>query len=662
MAKNKKLIIGLVVFAFCLCCAIFGLGFTSKNSIVAKADTIAEVATMSASAAEVKSIGIASNNSTEYNTVAEVYVEDEAEDTQTAIDDEDIDIEYEDEEDGSADSENFSVLRIYEYATFQGDVRWIDDDLKQHPLRGIKIQIGEYLTYTDDYGRYYLRELFILGDSVDIIAYAADWSKDYSKGYAENIRIVDNDGKMYSHVIKSNFIVSAENDVPSCQIQMYTNAGQAFQILQAVITARDFAQEMMGSMPSAVAVVYPSNVGICKYDKFSLKMHIISANGSANRPASYASWDVIMHEYGHHIQHAVGITDSPYGSHDPFKNHVDERENKSEGIKLAWGEAWPTVFGMIAQKYYFEKGLLHDIKTVGDSCYSAYNVNTYDINTIEFGLGEGCENSIIAVLWDLFDFDFEENDTIYLGYKGFWDITTKDQCKTFSEFIQVFYDTYPNLIDAIGANLSDYNMASSKLTVTAKSLTALPEFSWEGGGGSQKGFNNNYFDLVFYDSSNAEIFRISDLTTTSYTLSDDEVIQVSYLVGDTYWAVEAKNVYDVSTGPYISQKLQITAPVGVFTLGLNRHVQITGEDVAWFKFVAPSDGTYTFYTEGGSDTTGQIFSQLFEYSKHLLATDKDSGDASNFKITLNLQKNQCVYIRVEPETLIKYYNMCVKQE
>lgn len=59
MIKNKKLLIGLVCLAFCVCCVIFGIGLTNKNVIVANADTISEVTTTTTTATTAKSISLA---------------------------------------------------------------------------------------------------------------------------------------------------------------------------------------------------------------------------------------------------------------------------------------------------------------------------------------------------------------------------------------------------------------------------------------------------------------------------------------------------------------------------------------------------------------------------------------------------------------------------
>ena len=666
MIKNKKLLIALICFAFCVCCAVFGFGFKSKNSIVANADTIQPATTKTAVATVAKSISLTSDETENFSTITEEPVTDAPEENQDIIYEEDVETEdVEDEiteEDSSNDSETYALPPFWQYITFTGTLRWVDDDNNDHPLRNIKIQIGDNTIYTDDGGDFYLRKMLVIGSEIDIIAYAVDEN--------ENVQVTNKDGKLYSYVLESSYAISSTTcDLNEYVIDMSTETGQAFQISQAVITARDFAKEMMGKMPSPVKVVYPEDTtkyDNCCYTWSTNTIHIIKQLRIAKSPASYASWDVIMHEYGHHISNEVGIVQNLGRTYKHYinRNQADWYGNKEIGIHLAWQEGWPTAFGIIAQRYYFEQGILTNINTVGDSYYTAYNDNIdYDINTNAERLGEACEDSIIGVLWDLFDDDVEKNDTIALGYKGFWDVTTKSGTKTFSDFIQNFYKTYPNLIYDIGANLSYYKMASFDLSVRSDdTLDSLPTFKWSSGGGS-RAYPNNKFTLVVYDANNKEVLRKSNLTTWTYTLSVDEAKKVYYWDRTIYWTVEASNEYSgILTGPYVTHK-QEERPYKEFTIRLDRHVQIVNFDDNYvFKFVAPESGIFTFYTDGGCDTYGAVYRRLESGKYSLLDSDDNSGKLFNFKITLDLQQNECVYIRVKVRAVLNYYAMRVKQE
>lgn len=68
----------------------------------------------------------------------------------------------------------------------------------------------------------------------------------------------------------------------------------------------------------------------------------------------------------------------------------------------------------------------------------------------------------------------------------------------------------------------------------------------------------------------------------------------------------------------------------------------------WFKFTAPSSGTYYFYTEGDIDTLGELFDSstgLLEYEDDIVGDDGEESNY-NFYISQALAAGQVVYIRV----------------
>lgn len=82
----------------------------------------------------------------------------------------------------------------------------------------------------------------------------------------------------------------------------------------------------------------------------------------------------------------------------------------------------------------------------------------------------------------------------------------------------------------------------------------------------------------------------------------------------------------------------------------------------WYKFTAPSTGTYSFYTENSFDTTGELFSSVVpaRSTTGLLAQDDDSGFGLNFKITYTLTAGQTVYLRVRGYNWTRYGSYSVR--
>ena len=354
----------------------------------------------------------------------------------------------------------------------EGTIEWKDDFGMNHPVRGVlvtlyddeldvaKEKLGDCIT--NDNGEYSIgfqnQDELADGGGCDVFI-------EILAGDGSNVKIKDTGGlvqhsfekgrgeQQYRNVVTGNTITI--NHV----FNMTSEMGQAVQIGQAVLTARDFASAMMDSLPQNVKVIYPSTLST----QYNSALGIVYIQGYST-DLDYFDWDVIMHEYGHHISHECNITDGPYlTDHDSETNNADELNDKSKGVRLAWSESWPTIFGELSQQYFSNR--LSGIANAFDKAYIDSSVPTstsdsdYYYETIDKYKGEACERSIMAILWDLFDTTNEDGDTISLSYQEWWDITTGYGATTFSDFINDFYTVYPEYIDDIASNLTKYQMA-----------------------------------------------------------------------------------------------------------------------------------------------------------------------------------------------------------
>ncbi|MDR2267240.1 MAG: leucine-rich repeat protein [Christensenellaceae bacterium] len=229
---------------------------------------------------------------------------------------------------------------------------------------------------------------------------------------------------------------------------------------------------------------------------------------------------------------------------------------------------------MIAQRYRIN--YLSDIDSVGDSVFISYDGTNYDINTTGISKGEACEESIMAVLWDLFDSDTETRDTIALGYQAWWDITTESNAKTFSEFIQHFYSELPDQADNLGPNLTYYKMAPGNLTCSIPSsdwdLTP-PTFSWLGFGGSSY-CPNNQFTLRFRNTIDDVTLPLS---TTQSSLTINELVWAfCMMLPGKEVLVDVIGYQNDSplTGGYISETITFIKPLFVTSVA-NEQITIT---------------------------------------------------------------------------------------
>lgn len=644
MFKSKKIFGILVILALGFCLSILTIKL-SNNSITANAET-ESVSTESffddEDAIEGDSNQFEINNSEEdcnKSTSAE----------SSESDSEEID--------KSSDDENL-VTKI------EGNLQWYDDNYKLHPLRKVKIELFSVLnekgdlellesTFSDDSG-YFIFQFLIENESeFSIKVYAGDG----------NIIVKYSDDIIYN-AFQKIVIAPGETITLNYDFDMKYNLGKAFQISQAAITARDFAQEMMaGKCPSDISIYYPSDIKT-SYFPNRKAIYLCDNIRYKNYPPLYASWDVIMHEYGHHIEFELDIIGADPNEHYINANDADNLKDKYQGVLLAWAESWNTVFGMIAQQYYSEK--LNNIETVGDSYYTSNNLINYDINKDNEMLGEACEDSIIGVLWDLYDDDYETetNDPIALGFKGFWDVTTESHAKTFSEFINHFYKAYPQYIENIALNLSYFKMAADELTIKNDAY-----LSWTGEGGS-KLYPNNKFYLSFYDKYKKLVFNTQDLDMNTYVLTSADWNKLYSLDGDYfYWSVASFSDYEgVLTGPYISTFAK-TTKIKWTSLLFNKDLKVNllpNSNYYWFRFTAPENGTYTFYSKGYADTTmAELCEQLYLFDRHILASAIGQGDIKHFEFSYALNKSRIVYLRITAPYFASqtfgYFNICVKK-
>ncbi len=550
----------------------------------------------------------------------------------------------------------------------KGTLQWTDDAGNNHPLRRVMVRIYDKepigtthlgTVYTDNSGKFSYTftnpdgfwDFENGGYDIFVRIYAGDTNA--------MVEIGDSGDEYYYESTVSENVSTGSTVTRDFTFSMSNDLGKAFQISQAVLTARDYAWNMMGEMPEDVVVYYPYSSG-CSYNRDSRVIKITgNARNDPSVPHSYASWDVIMHEYGHHIEYQLNINDSPKGQHTFNANLSDARNNKDEGIRLAWAEAWPTVFGMQAQEYW--SSYLQNIPAINDGMYDAYNFwSPYPVENNRDYLGDGCEATIIAVLWDLYDSANETNDTLALGHTKYWAVTTGDQSTTFSNFIGYFYEQYPSYIDDIGLNLSYYEMATTKPYISnssSVSQTVPPTFKWSAQGGSAT-FPNNSFVLIFYNSLGTEILRTATTTSNTYALTQSEWSSVLYSYGSTYTvAVAATQTASPTTGEYISARsVSYTKPAPA---NLSQTLNIAANNRYTEKIVNLQPGQYIEYNitfaSGGNkliQTFGSKDARIYLYDSeyNLLAQNDDSG------YSLNSLLNYTVEAGVNYILKVKFYD------
>ncbi len=563
-----------------------------------------------------------------------------------------------------------------------GHLRWRDDDGNLHPLRGVKIEVydednndDDFLgtTYADDNGYYSLtfqnKDGFFDFENGGLDIYIRVFAED-----SGNVKVTRADGSSYSFdsSVRDNVETGSNTDIGSSAGEAYTmnnDYGQALQIFQALYTARNFAKVLTYETPSNITLYYPGERSLsgaeCYYNRNNRRINIIGKNegGTKNNLFSYSSWDVLMHEYGHHISYDRDINKSPGGNHYVNTNDADKLNSNINGARLSWSESWATIFALMAQDYYREK--LTNIRSVSDFFYTSYSLNSpINIEYETLALGESCEQSIMAVLWDLFDGNNEnENDTLTLGVAGFRDVTLQKGTYTFSDCINNFYRRYPDYKEAVFKNLQYYKMAPGAILVQNNKLNSLPKFSWTASGGSTK-FPNNAFDLHFYCDEGYEILSIKDIGSNSYILNEKEWNTILQTDGGEYYCSVGgySNYNNFKTGPYYSSLKKINKPnINSVDINKSQSINLSYLSNNWIKFTTQSSGIYEISTNGSSDTYGELF--LYPvYSdgiENRLTYDDNSGENNNFKISYTLAAEREYYLRITKKDTITNTNLMI---
>lgn len=445
------------------------------------------------------------------------------------------------------------------HTTISGTLSWKDDNNRSHPLRYVKVEIWDNLfstkmmtLYTDSSGNYSY-------SVYDTQPYRNIFIRVYPGGdYATARTATGNTGGTYTYQSATEYQVQLGSALNiSWTADMSDDLGKVFQISQAVITAAMYAETMEGYSLPSVNIVYPAQTRNFNYDPDFNQLNICYSPGFGI--TCYASWDAIMHEYGHHVMWYFDIEASSILDHNFTENLLFSNVTKSLAIHQTWNEAYPTIFALIAQRYY--RSDLSSINTVADTCYTAFNYSSYDIEAKTGVYGDACEGAVAGVLWDIFDIESEAHDQLRMSHTAFWNVITQSESRSFSEFVSHFNSTQSDSAKRkLGEILSHYRIAAFNLSHSISNSTA--SFSWdEGGTSTNTSYQNNRFSLVFCDANGVEIFRISNISSSNYTLTSAAWASILGTNGTTFgYYVIASQTSSPTTGPYQSEYISVVKP------------------------------------------------------------------------------------------------------
>ena len=553
-------------------------------------------------------------------------------------------------------------VNIYNTITINGTIQWKDFFGVEHPAKNVRVAAieddilffqGELgYTYTNSNGYYSMTipcdELFEY-ETVDI--------KMQISAQGGNIKVVNNLNAVYkcesdvyknfsdsilpySYTIDVNNFLEEDKDIPN-----------SFKVHQAAEFGAGYVEFLDGARLPEMKICYPSAGNETNF--VGTKINI--GYGNTN------DWDLILHEYAHYVQLEYDITSGVSGEHNIYECIAEYNSNGKElGAKIAWIEGWATYFSVSSQEHMNASAM--NIEFVGDSCFTNLREDTtndreyhFDLETIYPNVvehGETNEMNNAAVLFDLADgINTEENDNVSLGFQYVWDKITEYQCDTLDKAMDVLYAIKHNDMDLkFGEILNNNGVSSTLVSPAANSIlsTSSPLFTWSATGGSNL-YPNNQFNLVIFDNNYNIIYRSASLTTTQKLLSQTEWIDViTSTTNYIYWAVECYQTTEYTTGFYYSNYRKVYVPtiynaqIGNFDNNCSAE-----QTIKLYRFTAPSNNTYRFYTTGEADTYARLYGDTSNGLFGLLASNDESSSSNyNFSITRYLAQGQVVYILV----------------
>ena len=447
-----------------------------------------------------------------------------------------------------------------------GTFQWQDDQGLTHPLVGARVKLRivgsgwDSTAYADQNGDYsfeYIGVKYNGSGKPKVTLYADD-------GGTINVKKSGTYAKTHEfETIGGNnsysYVFSPTND---------GDMGKAIMIFQAAKLYSDHIKELNNNNAiTKCSFVYPSNKSKCKY--YNNVVYITGTPPKKSFPNSYASWDMIGHEYAHHIQEQFDIANSPGGTHTIGTNLIDQlcktnalTQAKNKALRLSWGEGWATYWSIVAQQSFPDE--FKTIRTVGNTDYSAYNGVDYKLDVyIDRSNGEASELAVQKTLFKLYFAKTDEYDRFALGEETLWDIVVEKKPTTLCEFIQDLYDDGYDKHE-LGKLLGQFSITPLYLEIKNDYLDRCPTFSWPTDSGSTN-LPYDSFDLVFTTPSGVEFMRravtTSNPKTATYTLTRDEWSTVISARGTKYGVyLIARQTHSPSTGDYYSELFWFDEP------------------------------------------------------------------------------------------------------
>lgn len=440
----------------------------------------------------------------------------------------------------------------------QGNVQWLDENGVSHPLFGAAVDIRDSdtgfdetvtTTITDAAGNY---EAVVDNDDGIGAGNRDIYVRVRLANSLVNTRSAGLLGGTYEmesgiHDETPNGTVITENFTTA-----NTGTGPAGSIHTGATWIAVYTREKNGGSFDGVDVIWPNGDDGSFYD----------GDVQIEQDDRW-DWDTVHHEYGHYVMDELDIEDNPGGPHNIGDCIADVRGSKSEGLRLAWGEGWPTFFGTSGQQVLNMASL--NVPRVGDTSYQDFEDGSlqYDLEAQDNnGLGEDNEVAVQRLLWDLFDGNNDSRDAISRSDQTMWSAVDGADPETLSGGWGALRSGQSNGNQILMGEIASDHFIGPRLISPAAGTIVSPSnanFSWNRNVGCSTTFDGDSFDLVFFDATTfAPLLTVPGLATPSASLTPAQVATLIASGHEVLWAVEGRNTSSPASGSYLGESFQIT--------------------------------------------------------------------------------------------------------
>jgi hypothetical protein len=360
----------------------------------------------------------------------------------------------------------------------------------------------------------------------------------------------------------ASLLTNATTDLPGgAEIELDITAsndiGQpnnvAFEVYEAANRMSRYLGALGEALPRQVTIRYPrTGTDSSDYLNDVIRLAVTDAH----------DWDNIMHEYGHHLQAMYGMSASPGGPHSIGENLCARAElGKSGGIRLAWGEAWPTFFGTLMQ----QEGALGalGIPFVADSRYTdtkpSGSALDYDLDQGTTAAGQGGEGDELAIqraLWDAYD--PPGDDRLQLPPAQLWRAGRDSQPRHFANFLTALIAEADQPTSAeLGAILAGQGIGA-RLSEPASGATFDGgeglSFEWLGNLACASSGQERYA-IRFFDDATAAVVWETPFGPSASSGPDLAQLRTIFAPANRHlrWTVVSRDLSAPQTGDYVGE-------------------------------------------------------------------------------------------------------------